>query len=49
MYNVLPSDIDAMLYGVLDAAQLSAIVPELEGLLKWATQVLGDLSRPVEV
>lgn len=48
VYNVLPSDIDAMLYGVLDAAQLSAIVPELEGLLKWATQVLGDLSRPVE-
>jgi hypothetical protein len=35
-----------MLYGVLDAAQLRGIIPELENLLKWAVQVPRDLSQP---
>jgi hypothetical protein len=46
VYGELPEGIDAMLYGVFDAQQLRGIVPLLEGLLKWAAQVLRDLSKP---
>jgi len=47
VYGELPPTIDAMLYGVLDAQQLRGIMPELEKLLKWAGEVLRDLSRPL--
>jgi hypothetical protein len=47
VYRELPESIDAMLYGVLDADQLRGLVPVLEGLLKWAAQVLGNLSQPI--
>jgi hypothetical protein len=47
VYGQLPVGIDAMLYGVLDAEQLRGLVPVLDGLLKWAAQVLRDLSRPI--
>jgi len=47
VYGELPANVDAMLYGVLDAQQLRGLVPELEKLLKWATEVLRDLSRPI--
>ena len=37
-----------MLFGVIDAEQLRRLVSVLESLLKWAAQVLRDLSQPVE-
>ena len=47
VYGELPKGIDTMLFGVLDAEQLRGLVSVLEGLLKWAAQVLRDLSQPV--
>jgi hypothetical protein len=48
VYGEVPASIDTMLYGVADAQQLRDIVLELEGLLKWAAQVLADLSKPID-
>jgi hypothetical protein len=47
VYGELPDGIDAMLFGVLEAEQLRGLVSVLKGLLKWAAQVLRDLSQPI--
>jgi hypothetical protein len=46
VYGELPEGIDAVLFGVLDAEQLRGMVPKLEGLWKWAAQVLSDAISP---
>jgi hypothetical protein len=40
-------ELESVLYGVMDAAQLRAIIPELEQLLAWCSKLPRNLSQPV--
>jgi hypothetical protein len=47
VYGVLPGR-DSMLFGVTDAAQMSGIIPVLQGLISWCSKLPGNLSQPLK-
>lgn len=48
VYGVKPEP-NQMLYGIIDATQVTNVIPEIEGLLRWAEMLPRGLSTPVDI
>lgn len=48
VYGMKPEP-NHMLYGIIDATQVTNAIPEIEGLLRWAEKLPRSLSTPVDI